>query len=323
MIPSGVLSIMALLLTLIVHGSTSVSAQGNPPGTAEMAFASIQDQTLYVQGGYSNTFTDQFYALNLTKDSWSPLSPPWSSLSNPLIFIPTNVRVTISNGMTVTKDQKRLVIWAETGVFWFNLETSSWDHRAANGLAGEGILLYSYRRAATDGETGLVYIPSAAQGGSKMVVLNPDTLDAHTVDMPPASLISAVIQLYGWVWSDLRKSFIFTGGEYNSLNNDKTLEYFPGNNTWTQLTTLGAKIPAISRHCMVSGYSGRKMVLYGGQEFSGGKANLRGAIFVLDVPTLTWTQGPNVPTDYISADMACTISGTNFISWGGECKTVR
>ncbi|KAG0379265.1 hypothetical protein BGX24_001088 [Mortierella sp. AD032] len=235
MIPSRALSITALLLTLIAKGPTPVSAQGKPPGTAEMAFASIQDQTLYVQGGYSNTFTDQFYALNLTKDSWSPLSPPWTPLINPSIFTPTDVRVTISNGMTVTKDQKRLVIWAGTGVFWFNLETSLWDHRSVSGLAGEGILYYSYRRAATDGETGLIYIPSAAQGGSKMVVLDPDTLDARTVDMPPTSLIGAVISLYGWIWSDLRKSFIFTGGEYTSFNNDRTLEYFPGNNTWTQL----------------------------------------------------------------------------------------
>ncbi|KAF9905584.1 hypothetical protein EC991_001545 [Linnemannia zychae] len=272
MITSKALRLTALFLALIINNPAPISAQSNPPGTAEMAFASVQDEVLYIQGGYSDTnyFTDQFYALDLTTDSWSPTNPPWKSLLSPSIYTPSNVRVTISNGMTVTKDQKRLFIWTATGVFWFDRETSLWESKVVDGLSDQGTLYYSYRRAATDGDTGLIYIPSAASGGSKMVVLDPDTITARVVNMPPASLISAVIQVYGWVWSSLRKSFIFTGGEYTSVNNGKTLEYFPSNDTWTELTTFGAKIPAISRHCMVS------------------------------------------------ADMACTITGSNFISWGGK-----
>ncbi|KAG0379266.1 hypothetical protein BGX24_001089 [Mortierella sp. AD032] len=206
------------------------------------------------------------------------------------------------------------------GVFQFDLQTSAWSSRAASGLTDASTLMYSYRRAATDGDTRLIYIPSGASGGSEMVVLNPDTLAARMVDMPPASLLDGVIQLYGWIWSDLRKSFLFTGGEYSMRNSDKTLEYFPASNTWAALV-ISLSYYNIRCHpasyispLHVSGYNGRKIVVNGGQEFPEGQAQLRGLLYVLDVPTLTWTQGPSVDDRYVAADMACTVTGVNFVA---------
>lgn len=75
-----------------------------------MAYASIPDKTLYIQGGYNTYFTNDFYSLDLTQDSWSVLSPPWTSRTPPNITLTPTPRASISNGMTVTRDQKRLVI---------------------------------------------------------------------------------------------------------------------------------------------------------------------------------------------------------------------
>jgi hypothetical protein len=69
------------------------------------------------------------------------------------------------------------------------------------------------------------------------------------------------------------------------------------------------------------GYGGRKVVLYGGHEWVLGAEELRGMIYVLDVPTMTWTAGELVNPNFVSADSACTITGSNFISWGGTVFT--
>lgn len=58
-------------------------------------------------------------------------------------------------------------------------------------------------------------------------------------------------------------------------------------------------------------------MLYGGHQWSQGKEILQGLIFILDVPTMTWVQGDSVSAAFVSADSACTLTGINFISWGG------
>ncbi|KAK5823555.1 hypothetical protein F5H01DRAFT_401911 [Linnemannia elongata] len=283
-----VLSLATAVLLQTVTGQALQPFQ--PLGNAEMAYASIPDKTLYIQGGFNLNFTNEFYSLDLTQDNWSVSSPPWKNRTAPTIILTPTSRASISNGMTVTKDQKRLVIWAEPGVFWIDFATSFWQSKAMGDATTSATMRYNYRRAATDGDTGLIYIPEGANQGSKMVVLDPETFTMTTVDMPLDLL----------------------------PNIDAFLEYFPGNKTWASLATNGAGLPRISRHCMVQGYGGRKIVLYGGHEWNQGLQQLRGLIFVLDVPTMTWTQGDPINPLYASADSACTLTGTNFISWGGS-----
>lgn len=68
--------------------------------------------------------------------------------------------------------------------------------------------------------------------------------------------------------------------------------------------------------------SGAKMVLFGGYTTvsPAGTAVTQGlgSIFILDVKTMVWRQGPNLAssTDY-RGGMACTASGAMFIAWGG------
>lgn len=57
------------------------------------------------------------------------------------------------------------------------------------------------------------------------------------------------------------------------------------------------------------------MVVFGGQLYL---KEPRGSIFILDVPTLTWTQGPDIDYPLGRSSAACTVAGDNFVVWGGK-----
>ncbi|KAG0323977.1 hypothetical protein BG000_002394 [Podila horticola] len=66
------------------------------------------------------------------------------------------------------------------------------------------------------------------------------------------------------------------------------------------------------RSCMVSAYNGSKIVLFGGDMNGPSVA----AISVFDVASSTWSDGPSASD--ARSGMACSVSGDNFIVWGGE-----
>lgn len=41
-------------------------------------------------------------------------------------------------------------------------------------------------------------------------------------------------------------------------------------------------------------------------------------IFILDVPTMSWTQGKSASEKDARCNMACTVRGDYFIVWGGK-----
>jgi hypothetical protein len=55
------------------------------------------------------------------------------------------------------------------------------------------------------------------------------------------------------------------------------------------------------------------MILFGGSWANG---TTSGDIYILDVPSLTWTKGRS--TADTREQMACTVAGDNFIAWGGK-----
>lgn len=130
------------------------------------------------------------------------------------------------------------------------IATGLWQSKVVGNATMASTLRYNYRRAATHGDTGFIYIPGGANNGTKMVVLDPETFAVTMVDMPLWTGHSGVIGLYRWVWSDLRKSFLLTGGEFLSgesvnrvypsyrQNSAASWEFFPGNKTWAPLVSL-------------------------------------------------------------------------------------
>src|SRR5689334_9737012 len=57
------------------------------------------------------------------------------------------------------------------------------------------------------------------------------------------------------------------------------------------------------------------MVLFGGNP--PGEDSI-GTLYILDVPSMTWTQGPSIDPSQNRSQLACTVNGDNFIAWGGK-----
>jgi hypothetical protein len=55
------------------------------------------------------------------------------------------------------------------------------------------------------------------------------------------------------------------------------------------------------------------MILFGGDN---GTASSVASISILDVSSMKWTNGNNAPD--ARSEMACSVSGDNFIVWGGR-----
>ncbi|KAF9154081.1 hypothetical protein BG015_001903 [Linnemannia schmuckeri] len=55
------------------------------------------------------------------------------------------------------------------------------------------------------------------------------------------------------------------------------------------------------------------MLLFGGD--AGAGASSANSLYILDVPSMTWSEGPSAPE--ARSEMACSIPGDNFIVWGG------
>ncbi|KAF9952846.1 hypothetical protein BGZ72_005878 [Mortierella alpina] len=105
------------------------------------------------------------------------------------------------------------------------------------------------------------------------------------------------------------------------------IEYSPATSSWKRLATKGVSPGSLVSHCMVPAYNGTKMIVFGGALYPDvvkmvdGKippAAIQGSIYILDIQSLTWTNGTGTDPQYIRSDMACGVSGDNFVAWGGE-----
>ncbi|KAF9935145.1 hypothetical protein FBU30_007524 [Linnemannia zychae] len=72
--------------------------------------------------------------------------------------------------------------------------------------------------------------------------------------------------------------------------------------------------PNLIRSCMVSAYNGTKIIFFGGNTVSTISV---ATIYILDVTTMTWKQGPDADASQARSSMACGVSGDNFVAWGG------
>lgn len=52
-------------------------------------------------------------------------------------------------------------------------------------------------------------------------------------------------------------------------------------------------------------------------------ATIVGSIYILDIQSLTWTKGADVDPQYARSDMACGVSGDNFVAWGGTAERFK
>ncbi|KAF9933815.1 hypothetical protein BGZ75_004546 [Mortierella antarctica] len=181
-----------------------------------------------------------------------------------------------------------------------------------------------------DPRTGLIYVPSGKNNGTEMAVHRADGSSGPKVMMPPAKTMVPAVTLSTVVWSTQRNSLLIYGGQSYwdpTAMNPYLVEYSPETSKWKRLATNGTSPGSLVSHCMVPAYNGTKFIVFGGalypdvvMEVDGviSRAAIKGSIYILDVQTLTWSKGADADPQYIRSDMACGVSGDNFVAWGGE-----
>ncbi|KAF9357481.1 hypothetical protein BGX26_003668 [Mortierella sp. AD094] len=304
-----------LLLTLALVFSKYATAQA-PLLVINPAYATIDEKTLYIQGGSNaaatNATSNQFFALDLDKSNWNTANPPWRQLStgSGTQVAPTDY----SHSMTVINNQQSLLIWGSlTGISTYDTVGGSWSVTTVPTVATRNM---NGLHAVTDPSTGLVYIPAGANQGQNMMLYNPSTGASQILPIPSAFGISSVTH-YGAVWSTFNSTILMYGGYYQSnsnTSNPNLFEYTPSSAAWTLVTTSGTSPGDVNGHCMVPAYNGTKVVLFGGE--TTGRTPL-GSIYILDVSTMTWEKGTDIDPSLNRNGMACSVAGDNFIAWGG------
>ncbi|KAH7034400.1 hypothetical protein BKA57DRAFT_476077 [Linnemannia elongata] len=308
------LLILTWLWVITFFLSAPVIAQP-PLVTCCMAYNTIDENVFYIQGGSvdpkvtANSTSSQFYSLDLTLPSWDTSNPPWKALPPPTG--PTTLTPPFRHSMSVSPDRRTLTIFVPNGpglISNFNIGDGSWTPVTAPSPSQLMPVLYG-AQAATDPTTGIVYIPPAYSGAS-LSIYSPSTGVVTTAPMPPVATAGGLSR-HSFVWNQVRKTFILFGGV---ITTSYLSEYDPITGKWAELYASGPTPPLQQASCMAPAYNGTKMILFGGHNSSGPSG---GYLFILDVPTMTWSQGLSVDPSQNRSSMACSVSGDNFIVWGG------
>ncbi|KAF9344568.1 hypothetical protein BGX26_004223 [Mortierella sp. AD094] len=280
-----------------------------PNPASWMAFATIDEETLYIQGGASNgSLTSQFFALDLTQSSWNTSNPPWKALT--LGSGTQAAPIDDGHSMTISKDKQSLIVWGwKTGISVFNITSGLWT---PSPMPSNSSLLDELR-AVTDPGSGLIYIPTGANKGLNMMQYDPSTGNSQVLPMP-AQIANYTFKYYSAAWSTQRSTILLYGG-MGSITNPFLWEYVPGTSSWSLVSTTGPSPEDVERHCMVPAYNGTKMVVFGGNP----TVNIPlGGIYILNVQDMSWTKGIDITPSSNRSDMACAIAGDNFVAWGGD-----
>ncbi|KAG0018194.1 hypothetical protein BGZ80_007467 [Entomortierella chlamydospora] len=281
-----------------------------------MAYATVDESTLYVQMGIlpgGTMSTNMFYALDL-QSNWNAANPPWKNLvsSSTMQRAPSG----FGPSMTVSANKQSLIIWGGffSNISTYDIETGSWSvntQSPTNSSPQMGL------KAVADPSSGLVYIPSGANQGNNMMEYDPTTGASRSLPMP-SEFAGYGLAYYSVVWSTQRSSILLYGGHLITANyssNEQLFEYKPSINTWSLINTTGQSPGNVENHCAVSANSGAKMVVFGGQNPT---TTQLGGIYILDVPSLAWVEGADIGQALSRSNMACTVSGDNFVAWGGD-----
>ncbi|KAF9142472.1 hypothetical protein BG015_000845, partial [Linnemannia schmuckeri] len=239
--------------------------------------------------------------------------------------------------MTVSLDQKTITIWnsGESGsVTNYSLSEETWKPiYAPRGMLSSEKQL----KAEVDPSTGDIYVPwvydphaptsSAAVGGkAPQAVVEPEAATpsgvgrANGIVMPDA--VKAGATGYSWVWLSNRTAFFLCGGRVGEGAPDASYlhEFKPHNingvnsGIWSILSMSGTVPPRLIGSCMLPAYNGTKIILFGGHEMDAISKNI---IYILDIPSMTWTKDSTLDPGQSRSYHGCSVSGDNFIAWGG------
>ena len=226
------------LIQLATAGSLLALASAQTPALlCCMAYTTVDGTTLYIQGGAArgSNYNNQFYSLDLTTSGWNTSSPPWKVL--PVGAGIYSAPFTYYHAMTPTRDNKELIVWsAFTGFSTYDFATSVWTNNTLRHPNSE--IRGGQASLALDPTTGLIYVPGGVNKGTGMLIYDPVAANTTVVPMYPSTVLPFLNTGESFVWSELRKSFLYFGGfnqvENSTVYNQYMIEYQPSTYSWTR-----------------------------------------------------------------------------------------
>ncbi|KAF9102465.1 hypothetical protein BGX27_010980 [Mortierella sp. AM989] len=300
-------TILSYISTILLCISFShVLAQTFQPVIKTGSLSAFADgKAMYVLGGDSGSgqsYSTQAFMIDLSV-SWNATSPAYKSLPDGPVGFYQMANALSPDGET----------WfAQNGntAFFFDVKASKWTSVPDIKTSDKNVNSKFGLGAATDPETGIIYIPNGLvnNNGQYMLKLHPDrTTDSTDMSSQMSNVSGSTV-----AWSSARQSMI-----YLDESTGNTFSYSPKEG-WSQLNVTGAIPIPRSDACLVAAYEGTKMILFGGYDTKL-QASLN-TIHILDTPTLTWTSGHNFDQTIGRMGSACAASGDYFIAWGGKSR---
>ncbi|GJJ67964.1 hypothetical protein EMPS_00310 [Entomortierella parvispora] len=316
--------------------SSSGASASQPSAVYGMAYGSNGNQ-LFIQGGKNASGSSfQYFGLNL-KQEWSASAAAWTNLeiessstaspapgtpAGPMAVTVEAVPSTLSGySGTTTKGGSPIVVGVEDGgsprLYAFN--STQWNPVSyENSFGGQFEASSIGPLIVTDPTVGTIYFLG---DGLKLTL---QSLPPQSQPATLASLSSSFRKLTpgsAAAWSTAHNG-ILAATNINGQNMDVQL-YTPDvpTSTWVSLNATvppGTTISSRTGHCFVSNDDGSKFYLFGGVNNS---HTYLSDLYELDVSTNAWTQLNGAPTTAGRAQMACTVSGTVLIAWGGSNGT--
>ncbi|KAF9349392.1 hypothetical protein BGX34_001818 [Mortierella sp. NVP85] len=186
----------------------------------------------------------------------------------------------------------------------YNMKSGSWNSFQSIHFATTPPM----KRAVSDPETGIIYIPDAGvdlSGKRVMLSVNPETETVNSTTMNPLADDDDT-DVIGWS-AHLRSMVALNGTDMVLFTPSKVTELSDG---WSVLsTTWRGKADLLV--CGAPAYGGSTMAFLGRNNL-----NLTDTVYILDVVKRTWKQGPPAPNGFSSID--CAVSGDQFITWGDQ-----
>ncbi|KAF9920384.1 hypothetical protein FBU30_009793 [Linnemannia zychae] len=299
-------------VTFLILLTWRVSAQAPDP-VSSMAYTTVDENTLYIQGGQHETATgvfkfNAFWSLDLTR-KWDASAPLWSAY--PYGGVKPTDLTTSFHTMVYSSTFQLFYFWNPLKSIAINYYVANKTWEVLAGTPGRVVFETDGYTAAMDSTNNRLYIPGGA--GTNMFGYDFSVQRQSLNPMPMMSTIGW--NGYTFVWSEVRKSYLLWGG-----NGPPATSYFyefrPENgNPWVTLNTTGTVPRQLSQSCMVSAYNGTIMLLFGGH--STDLTYFSKSLYILDIKSMTWSQVPDRQNADSRSAMACSVSGDNFIAWGG------
>ncbi|KAK3847754.1 MAG: hypothetical protein J3R72DRAFT_470505 [Linnemannia gamsii] len=318
-LPRFLLSTFLLLFLLLSPTSAQAQADDTPTPVYRAQSTSIDDNVLYIRGGFSEgNAVSQFYSLDLspflsasvttTKLNWKKLNA-----TGPIEEFGVELPLAVHYG---TRDVT--FFGSSRTQSRFNTTKSTWG--TAN-LTCPFDNEYVYvnipssrggRVAVTDPNNNLVYLPHASEDGANMILMFLELGNCYFMPMPTGSVGN------NFVWSQFKGTIYMLGNQTiatatNPTGKDPMLwELSQDNNIWQHLPNPNTP-PLFKGSCAVSALGGRKLLFFGGTSGSG-QAN--GNMYIFDTLASTWTVGATSVKP--RSNMVCASAGDYFLVWGGH-----